>query len=444
MNPKSSRRFSLLRASAAALPFAPLLVAAPGPSPSDAAAAALVAKVEAARGRSTKPLDTLVIEGTFTVSALVPDPTDPTKMTDYPFARGSFRELFAGADQARHTGEMEGVAPLERGVTGERAWEVEPMAGAKVHAADAASTSRRHFALLRGAKPTTLYREMALAGTQELDGRPLSVLRMTPQEGGEGKTDTWYVDEASARVHRIDLTLPSPTDCVLVYGFPAEVETQITFGDWKRVDGVDHPHRRTTKMGPITLDYTCTTIEAGAQIEADGFALPEAVRKATAATAAGGPSSYEIVDRPAQPVASIRVKCKPAETSATLAVLLPEVLAHVNACGGKLAGVPFSRYHSPLDGKEAEVDLEAGIPVAKPIPEQGRVKNSELPAGWTACVWHVGPYDGLTEAHGKLRAHVATQGLKSRGGPWEIYWTDPGMVPDPAKWRTQLFLPVEK
>ena len=29
------------------------------------------------------------------------------------------------------------------------------------------------------------------------------------------------------------------------------------------------------------------------------------------------------------------------------------------------------------------------------------------------------------------------------GGAWEVYWTDPGVVPDSSKWRTQLFMPIE-
>ena len=34
--------------------------------------------------------------------------------------------------------------------------------------------------------------------------------------------------------------------------------------------------------------------------------------------------------------------------------------------------------------------------------------------------------------------------LEAAGGPWEVYWTNPGMVPDPAKWRTQIFAPLAK
>jgi effector-binding domain-containing protein len=121
-------------------------------------------------------------------------------------------------------------------------------------------------------------------------------------------------------------------------------------------------------------------------------------------------------------------------------VLLPEVMAHVTAARGKIAGPPFSRYHS---WSETEIDLEAGIPVQQPVAAKGRVASSELPAGKAVTCWHVGPYDGLGAAHAGLQAHLAAQRLQARGGAWEVYWTDPGMVKDQAKWKTQLFAPIE-
>ncbi|MBL8755093.1 MAG: hypothetical protein JNK15_17450 [Planctomycetes bacterium] len=81
--------------------------------------------------------------------------------------------------------------------------------------------------------------------------------------------------------------------------------------------------------------------------------------------------------------------------------------------------------------------------MSKAFAAKGRVQNSELPAGKAVMAWHVGPYDKLSVAHGLLRDHATAQKWKTRGGPWEIYWTDPGMVPDPARWKTQLFLPIE-
>jgi effector-binding domain-containing protein len=57
--------------------------------------------------------------------------------------------------------------------------------------------------------------------------------------------------------------------------------------------------------------------------------------------------------------------------------------------------------------------------------------------------WHVGPYEKLADAHQSLRAYVDAHRMQARGGLWEVYWTDPGIVPDPSKWRTQLFMPIE-
>jgi effector-binding domain-containing protein len=81
--------------------------------------------------------------------------------------------------------------------------------------------------------------------------------------------------------------------------------------------------------------------------------------------------------------------------------------------------------------------------VQQRIDEKGRVKNSQLPAGKTISCWHIGPYDKLSVAHEGLQQRLVATQRKARGGPWEVYWTDPGMVPDASKWKTQLFAPVE-
>jgi effector-binding domain-containing protein len=425
----------LLCACAAAIPIMILCAAAPAQGRTGAEVKTLLAKIDAARGKPAQQPATLAIEGDYTVSFAG---------ASEPVARGKFREVFAGTDRARHTSEMGEHGAMERGVTGELAWELDPALGAKVYAGAQAATVRRYFALLRGGSPNDLpYQEITHAGSEQLDGREHAVLRMTP---AEGKADVWYVDSGSGHVTRIDIALPAPESADATFGLDDSMDSQITFGDWRKVGGVQFPHRRTLQMGPATVAFTCTKVEAGVRTDPAAFTPPKAVlelesRPASRAFDAAGKATCQIVERDAQRVASIRVKCKPDEISATLAVVLPEVMAHLNATGARMAGAPFSRYHA---FGETEIDLEAGIPVAKPITEKGRVKNGELPAGKAVTAWHVGPYEKLGEAHGLLQAYVAANRLKPRGGPWEIYWTDPGMVPDPAKWRTQLFVAIEE
>src|SRR5262245_10168716 len=143
------RTFAFLRGmtmkptSTACTPAALLLLGAsafPQGTP-DAATAELLARVEAARGRSTKPLDTLAVEGSFEVRF---DEAGPA-----PIATGTFRDAWAGRATYRHTVTMADVADLEQGVADGVVWEIEPHMGAKVHDGAKAAALQRWFALQR-------------------------------------------------------------------------------------------------------------------------------------------------------------------------------------------------------------------------------------------------------------------------------------------------------
>jgi effector-binding domain-containing protein len=434
--PQSSDLFSFQCLFASAVPVLLFCAGASAQARIDADASVLVGKIDAARGRSGKPAETLAVEGTLAVTF------EGTPANDETVLKGTFREVYSGASRAGHRidlGELGGV--LESGMTEDLVWEIDPVAGAKIHSGAPATALRRYSALLRGAGPSELYREIARAGSQDLDGRAHVLLRMTPPEG---KADTWYVDAETGRVGRVDISLPVTEGGQLVWGMDEAIENQVTFGDWKPVGGVLFPHRRRVKMGPATYTFTCTKVEPGPKVDPSSLGPPDSVtklRNRPAPKAASATGGYQVVEREAQPVASIRVKCKPGDMSSKLAELFPEICGHLASTGAKMTGLPYTRYH---DTSASEIDLEAGIPVVKPFAEKGRVKNGELPAGKAVMAWHLGPYEKLAEAHRSLRAYLDANRLKPRGAPWEIYWTDPGMVPDPSKWRTQLFLPVEE
>ncbi|MEZ5963416.1 MAG: GyrI-like domain-containing protein [Planctomycetota bacterium] len=399
----------------------------------DAATRARIAEIDAARGVSHLPA-TLSIGGTYQVfMAGMP--------ADKPVAAGDFSEVFVGDDQARHTSEMGAFGKMERGVTPALCWEVEPSFGAKRYDGVAGATVRRYFALLRGARIDVMYAEVSAEGSQDLEGRAHHVLRMKPAAGA---ADTWYVDAATHLPSRIDMALPSPDSAAASVEMGETIASKLWFGDWRNVGGCVYAHRRRLEMGPATVVSTCAKIERDVEIAATRLQPPAAVTELRPKPATepidGDDAKAEVVQRQAQAVASIRLECTSDEISKTMAVALPEVMAQVTASGGRIAGPPFARYHTFAADK---VDMEVGVPVAKPITEKGRVKNSELPGGKVATAWHIGPYDKLGGAHEALAKFARERGLRGSGGPWEIYWTDPGMVPDPQKWRTQLFLPVE-
>lgn len=147
-----------------------------------------------------------------------------------------------------------------------------------------------------------------------------------------------------------------------------------------------------------------------------------------------------IVTLTPQPVLTMRFEVAPSELGAKLAEVFPAVLRYTQAHGARVAGMPFSRYHGH-DEARGVFEIEAGLPIDGPCAGDPAILATELPGGRAAKLVHVGPYDTLGESHDRLRAWVAAH-HEARGAAWEVYVTDPGAEPDPAKWRTEIFLPI--
>jgi AraC family transcriptional regulator len=143
-----------------------------------------------------------------------------------------------------------------------------------------------------------------------------------------------------------------------------------------------------------------------------------------------------------QSVLFIRRKTKASEIAKTLGEILPKVFAHAQAAGIPLAGPPYVRYVTVGRGL---MTLEGGMPVAAPARGEGEIEAGELPGGLVATTTHVGPYEGLQETHAALEAWIeAGEHEAAAGGPWEVYITDPGQVPDPREWRTEVYWPLKR
>lgn len=141
--------------------------------------------------------------------------------------------------------------------------------------------------------------------------------------------------------------------------------------------------------------------------------------------------------REEQPVAVIRSTCSMSELGQRLGEILPMVYTAILEQGRTPTQPPFLRYLS-MDMENATLDFAAGIPVDAPIADAAPVYAAVLPGGEVAALWHVGPYQELGSAHERLDAWIAAHGRQQGDGRWEVYWTDPGEEPDPAKWRTEV------
>jgi effector-binding domain-containing protein len=142
-----------------------------------------------------------------------------------------------------------------------------------------------------------------------------------------------------------------------------------------------------------------------------------------------------------RPIAAIRVTTPPARLGEAFREVLPEVASYLERVGVSPAGPPFARF---FDYTEDEADLEAGFPVNEAVAGEGRVIAGELPGGTGATTVHVGPYEGLQQAHEAMGEWVLANGHDPGGPVWEVYVTGPLDESDAAAWRTEVVWPLRK
>jgi len=151
--------------------------------------------------------------------------------------------------------------------------------------------------------------------------------------------------------------------------------------------------------------------------------------------------SYDVTKQslPRQTILYVAAKCTLDELQATMARCLPAAFGHAMRNGMAMTGPPFTRYLSMGPGL---ISLHGGVQVAAGATGDGEVQVGELEACEAAVTIHHGPYDGLPDAHAAVQSWIEASGLTPAGAPWEVYLTDPGEVPNPEDWKTQVVWPL--
>lgn len=320
-----------------------------------------------------------------------------------------------------------------QGSTGAWTWTSDAAMGVMIKEGLEQGAVKRIHAIQRLAPWKSVYVGAALVGMKKLGEADAYELKMT---GDDQQADVWWIDAATHRLAKVDVVYPDFSG--------GELKMSWRLEDWKTTDGIAYPMKRIQEVAKMKLPYVIESVEWNAALAPLDVQPPERVQKAfddpKRKAAAANKDEIKVEDVTAQPIASIRVTIKPEDISKTLSILYGEIGAYMQRSGAEFAGPPFSRYHGEKDGM---LDFEAGIPISKPLAGEGRVKGGELPAGKVATTVHVGKYEDLKTTHDKLTAWMAAKKLESAGALWESYLTDPGLEPDPKKWRTKVCHPVK-
>ncbi len=160
-----------------------------------------------------------------------------------------------------------------------------------------------------------------------------------------------------------------------------------------------------------------------------------------------GTAPPEIRDLGPQPTVCVRVAEPTSRLGELFGELLPLVAERIADLGGETAGPPYGRYYAYT---REHVDLEIGVPVVAPVGNlppageapRGELAAGELPGGRAAIVEHLGSYETLNQAYGRLEAWLHERGEQPGHGPWESYIDDPAEVPDASQLRTEVIWPL--
>jgi DNA-binding transcriptional MerR regulator len=118
-----------------------------------------------------------------------------------------------------------------------------------------------------------------------------------------------------------------------------------------------------------------------------------------------------------------------------------EVYSYVHEQGAKDTGPCFTLWHSPSDVYENE-DVEAVVPVDRPLKGTDRVRVYELPPTQVAAVVHQGNFEDFTQGHAAILEWIDANGYRIVGPYREIYIKhDKGELSDST---TEVQFAVEK
>lgn len=141
-----------------------------------------------------------------------------------------------------------------------------------------------------------------------------------------------------------------------------------------------------------------------------------------------------------QPILFIQRRIPFADLQATMALSYGQLYGHAHEVGLAVAGHPIARHISTGAGLWT---VDFVMPLSVPAEGSGEMQAGTLAAGPVAFAVHVGPYDQLSQTYAAIETWMEAEGESIGGAPWEWYVTDPGEVPDPAEWRTEIYWPLK-
>lgn len=132
--------------------------------------------------------------------------------------------------------------------------------------------------------------------------------------------------------------------------------------------------------------------------------------------------------------------------SQTMGKQFGDIMGYMASNSIKQHGMPFTIYHN-MDTAERGIIMSQAIPTQNKVIVTGNsnVLCGHIPKTKVLKTTLKGNYTNLPKAWEATMKHLAENNLEQSGVlPFEIYQTDPGKVPNPAEWVTEIYIPIKE
>lgn len=147
----------------------------------------------------------------------------------------------------------------------------------------------------------------------------------------------------------------------------------------------------------------------------------------------------ELTEEVEQPVLSMRTVTAVGNLPQVLGKVYPAIIGYLQQKGLQPSGPSFVAYYNmDMDN----LDIEAGFPVAEPIPGQGEIKASVIPAGKMVSSLYKGPYQECAPVYEALNKWIKAKGETPTGVAYEFYYNSPQEVPE-SELLTKIVFPLK-
>lgn len=180
--------------------------------------------------------------------------------------KGSITIYAAAPNKTYSVAELGGIGKMEEGTQGQVAWRLSALQGPQLLEGPEKDFTLHAATFNRELRWRECFKKAECVGVETLEGRPCYKLVLTPTEG---PLETWYLDQETALLTKIEVVLPSAM---------GNLPTSTLFSDYREVDGLRLAFQSRIQVLMQELITKTESIEHNVELPADRFDPPAEIR----------------------------------------------------------------------------------------------------------------------------------------------------------------------